>query len=222
MRGEARLRAPARQTAASAFVLAHAALAAFREWAASPAVAAAARDCLALMLRSLQPGLHSAAAFNSADMGDLAKVTLPLTRVLGKHCCTGFSAVPGSLRMSCGAHKPDRLWTHAETYSDEGVSQDAFGTCRLGRARGGGLPAATAMRGGPGRGARAGRRAQPAAGVPEWHQVQGAPPALDTVALAAEVHERTSRAGPSQKHCSRSTNLLMHARWFSSRPAWPQ
>ncbi|KAK9821617.1 hypothetical protein WJX81_008503 [Elliptochloris bilobata] len=50
------VKAPARQTTASAFVLAHTALAAFREWAASPAVAAAARDCLALMLRSLQPG----------------------------------------------------------------------------------------------------------------------------------------------------------------------
>lgn len=100
MRGEARPRAPARQTAASAFVLAHAALAAFREWAASPAVAAAARDCLALMLRSLQPGLHSAAACDSADIGDLAQVTVLLTRVLGKHCCTVFPAVPGSLRVA--------------------------------------------------------------------------------------------------------------------------
>ena len=57
-------RAPARQTAASAFVLAHAALAAFREWAATPAVTAAARDCLALMLRSLQPGQGNPAAFS--------------------------------------------------------------------------------------------------------------------------------------------------------------
>ena len=101
-------RAPARQTAASGFLLAHAALAAFREWAASPAVAAAARDCLALMLRSLQPGRHS------ADTGDPAEVTVLLPRVLGKLCCTGFPALPGSLQVPCGAHEPGRLHTHGK------------------------------------------------------------------------------------------------------------
>ena len=108
MRGEARPRAPARQTAASAFVLAHAALAAFRAWAASPAVAAAARDCLALMLRSLQPGLHHAAAHGSVDTGDLAQAIALLTHAPGKHCGRGSSgAVPGLLadvmsQMDCG------------------------------------------------------------------------------------------------------------------------
>ena len=111
VRGEARHRAPARQAAASGFVLAHAALAAFREWAASPAVAAAARDCLALMLRSLQPGLHHCATF--ADIKDLAQDMVLQTRVLSKHRCTEFPADPGSLRGSCGIYQPGRLQTHA-------------------------------------------------------------------------------------------------------------
>lgn len=59
-------RAPGKQTAANAFALAHAALAALHGFAAAPVAAATARDCLALALRSLPAGADPLAELRAA------------------------------------------------------------------------------------------------------------------------------------------------------------